>query len=438
MKVIRENNTECYPFYKFLEDLSNNYYVDKDISSSLLNTGSGKENNHYFIKYNYIFNILSSFDRETLELTDTKKIYASFKKHVKKILPTKESSLLFFDHDYTSLLPLDKNSESTTNTSINSYYKEGILNNIFEKKLTSVLPLLSSYESQGSKYNFLVVPVFEENKRRGLFALLTTSSDKNISEFDKKLVEVLLLLAISRLDKSILRKKISAIHEELKTYQAKLSNDYRLAAIGEMTKGIVEDILSPLQVIVSQVDLLNKERHNNFEVDLLKAQIRKINETVNRLVKFVDTNPYNIKVHPCNLNEAITDFYSIFRSTLQNHRIECELDLQEDIPPILSHSNYLTQILTHLFGMIKNKNKGEGAVVVQTRFQAEEIVLKLVSSVDLSDSKTIESENTAGNLNIKIIDNLMLKHEGKCSIVTTDIGSSVVTLTFPLRRKLRV
>ena len=300
------------------------------------------------------------------------------------------------------------------------------------------MPLLSSYESEGSRFNFLIVPIFEENKRRGLFAVLTTSSEKKISEFDKKLVEVLLLLAMSRLDKSILRKKISAIHEELKTYQAKLSNDYRLAAIGEMTKGIVEDILSPLQVIVSQVDLLKKERHNNFEVDLLKAQIRKINETVNRLVKFVDTNPYSIKIHPCNLNEAVTDFYSIFKSTLQNHRIECELDLQEEIPPILSHSNYLTQILTHLFGTIKNKNKGEGAVIVQTRFQKEEIVLKLVSSVDLSDNNSLDGDNEAGNLNIKIIENLMLKHEGNCSILTTDIGSSIITLTFPLRRKLRV
>jgi Txe/YoeB family toxin of Txe-Axe toxin-antitoxin module len=438
MKVIRENSTEYYPFYKFLEDLSNNYYIDKEISSSLLNSGGRKDNNNYFVKYNYIFNILSSFDRETLSSTETKKIYAVFKQHLKKILPTKESSLLFFDQNYTGLIPLDKNSESLTNTSVNSFYKEGVLNDIFEKKIAKVLPLLSSYESGGSKYNFLIVPIFEENKRRGLLSLLTTSREKNISEFDKKLVEVLLLLAMSRLDKSILRKKINTIHEELKTYQAKLSNDYRLAAIGEMTKGIVEDILSPLQVIVSQVDLFNKEKSNNFEIDLLKAQIRKINETVSRLIKFVDTNPYSIKIHPCNLNEAVTDFYTIFKSTLQNNRIECELDLQDDIPPILSHSNYLTQILTHLFGMIKNKNKGEGAIIVQTRFQSEEIILKLVSSIDLSDNNSVEGKNGAGNLNIKIIDNLMLRHEGKCSIVNNDIGSSVVTLTFPLRRKLRV
>jgi hypothetical protein len=438
MKVIREHNKEYYPFHKFLENLSNNYKINEGIEESLLNSTNGKLEKNYFEKYNYIFNVLSSFEKETLDLTDARKIISVLKNTIKKILPVKESSILFFNQNFSSLIPLDKKTENLTNASINSYYKEGILNNIFETRLPVVLPLLSSYKSEGSKYNFLVLPIFEENKRRGLFAVLTTSKEKNISEFDRKLIEVILLLAISKIDKTILRKKINSVYEDLKTYQAKLSNDFRLTAVGEMTKGIAEDILSPLQVIVSQIDMMSSNNDNSFEVELLKTQIRKIKDMVNRLIKFADTSQNNISIHPCNLNEIITDFYEIFKSTLQNSDIACELDLQPEIPPILSHPNILNQILTLLFGMIKKNNKDEGAVIIQTRFQRDEIVLKLISSIDLSDGNTLEKEIKIKDLNIKIIDNLMLKHEGKFSIVSTDIGSSIIALTFPLRRKIRV
>ncbi|MCX6151048.1 MAG: hypothetical protein NTX22_11020 [Ignavibacteriales bacterium] len=438
MKVLRENNVEYYPFYKFLEDLSSNYGLDKKTGNSLLNYSNNKGESNYFEKYNYVFNVLTSFEKETLNLSDIKKILNVFNDSLKKILPTKESSLLFFDTIFSTLTPLEKKKDLLTNSTMNSYYKEGILNNIFDTKLSTVIPLLSSYQNDGPKFNFLIVPIFEENKRRGLLTLLTTLKEENITEFDKKLVELLLLLTLSKIDKIVLRKKVTSIHEDLKTYQAKLSNDYRLAAIGEMTHGIVEDILSPLQVLISQIDMIKFDKQNKFEIDLLKAQINKINQTVGRLVKFVDANPDNAKIRPCNLNEVISDFYQIFKSTLQNLKIECELDLQKDIPPILSHPNNLNQILTHVFGMVKNSNKDEGAVILQTRYQGEEIVVKLISSNNLSIDSTSGKNNQAEDLNVKIIDNLMVKHEGKFSITSTDIGSSIITLTFPLRRKLRV
>jgi len=133
MKVIRENSKEYYPFHKFLENLSNNYQIDEGIGNSLLNSSKGKSENNYFEKYNYIFNVLSSFEKETIDLTETKKIISVLKNSIKKILPTKESSVLFFDQNFSTLIPFDKKTENLTNTSINSYYKEGILNNILSQ-----------------------------------------------------------------------------------------------------------------------------------------------------------------------------------------------------------------------------------------------------------------------------------------------------------------
>ncbi len=436
MKVIKENSADYPSFNQMLEELSGNYMMPKNHSRLLLNSLKGRSDFNYFEKYNYIFNIISLFEKETGNLSDYKKIFLALQQSLKKILPSKETSLLFFDQNFSTLSPIDKSFSNGLDKAMNNYHKEGILNLVFESKMTTVLPLLSSYESDGPKYNILIIPLYEEVRRRGLLALLTTSPEEKITEFDKKLAETLVYLAVAKIDKSLLKKKVNSLYEDLRTYQAKLNNEYRMTAVGGMTEGIVSDILSPLQVIVSQIDLMMPDIKNNFEVDLLKAQIEKINRTVSRLVKFANTNLEEVKVEPCDLNKVINDFFRIIKSTLDNNKIEFVLDLQNDLPAILSNPNYINQILANLFGIIKIKNTEEAAIIVQTRFEMDSIVMKVISSTVIQKEASDESDPVV-KLNLKVIRDIMEKHEGKVSLLTSAIGSSVVTFDFPLRRKIR-
>jgi len=436
MKVIKENSSDYLPFNKMLEELSGNYAVQKTHPKTIHHSRNGKTDASYFEKYNYIFSVISMFERDTVNLTDHKNIFLALQQSLKKILPSKETSLLFFDQNFSNLLPIDKSLASQLDITINSYHKEGILNIVFDSKMTTILPLLSSYESDGPKYNILIIPLYEDLKRRGLLALLTTSQEDRISEFDKKLAESLVVLAIAKIDKCMLTKKVNDLYEDLRTYQAKLNNEYRMTAVGEMTEGIVSDILSPLQVIVSQIDLMVPEIKNNFEVDLLKAQIEKINQTVNRLVKFANNNSKEVKVEPCDLNKVINDFFQVIKSTLENNKIEYVLDLQKDIPAILSNPNYINHILANLFGIIKLKSFGEAAIIIQTKFESDSIVMKVISSTNLQKENSNETDPVI-KLNLKVINDIMEKHEGKVNVLSSGIGSTVVTFDFPLRRKIR-
>ncbi len=436
MKVIKENSSEYLPFSKMLEELTGNYTVPKTHQRTMQHSKHSKADVSYFEKYNYIFSVITMFERDTANLTDDKKIFLALQQSLKKILPSKETSLLFFDQNFSTLLPIDKGLSVQLDNTINSYYKEGILNIVFDSRMTTILPLLSSYESEGPKYNILIIPLYEGVKRRGLLALLTTSKEEMISEFDKKLAESLVYLALAKIDKCMLTKKVNSLYEDLRTYQAKVNNEYKMTAVGGMTEGIVSDILSPLQVIMSQIDLMVPEIKDNFEVDLLKAQIEKINQTVSRLVKFANTNSPEIKVEPCDLNKVINDFFQIIKSTLENNRIEFVLDLQKDLPAILSNPNHINQILANLFGIIKIKSSGEAAIIIQTKAESDSIIMKIISSAILIDKDNKEAD-PAIKLNLKVINDIMEKHEGKVTVVTSAIGSTVVTFNFPLRRKIR-
>ena len=214
-------------------------------------------------------------------------------------------------------------------------------------------------------------------------------------------------------------------------YQGKLSNDFRLAAIGELTEGILEEISSPLQVIVSLVDLLEVEDTNAVEIGKIKTQVNKIDKVVKRLVRFTNLNHRNVTLMPININDAIREYYSLVESTLRSANIECVLDLSDNLPSILSHQTYIHQILTNLFGLVKKERHKTNGIIIQTRMKGDDIILRFITSVKITEKLTDK------NLNYRIVKNLVKKHEGESSLEDTLDSGSVIVLRFPLIRKIR-
>jgi nitrogen-specific signal transduction histidine kinase len=239
------------------------------------------------------------------------------------------------------------------------------------------------------------------------------------------------------LEKLKLTEKLNETYEELQTYQAKLSNDFRLSAIGEMTEGIVEDIVTPLQVISSNVDILNNDLDRQIELTQIKSQIKKINNVVGRLVKFANVNQKDIKIQPCNINSILNDYFFLVKSTLDNANLEYILDFENDLPSILSHPNYIYQLLTNIFSLIKNSKAKKGGVIIQTRFKDDNVIIRVISTNKVDTSDKSGKNNVQQNLSVSIIKNLMKKHEGQFEIGSFDNSGAALVLLFPLKRKIR-
>ncbi len=150
---------------------------------------------------------------------------------------------------------------------MNHFNREGIFQVIFSEKKTISVPDLDNYNSDGPRLFYLIFPVYDDKKNYGILSLLTSLDNSSISELEKKSINVFLNLVLGKLEKLKLTEKLNNTYEELQTYQAKLSNDFRLSAIGEMTEGIVEDIVTPLQVISSNVDILKNDIEKSIELN---------------------------------------------------------------------------------------------------------------------------------------------------------------------------
>ena len=430
MILHKENTLRAEPLYKSINDLS--IYDVEENSQPDYSSNDLKQ----LEKYSYFIQNLMSFEQEIKCDTNVKILMSRFLRYIKGIIPVKEIGLLFYDEFKKELIPIDEEEDAKIVKSMNHFNKEGVFQVIFSEKKTISVPDLDNYNSEGPRLFYLIFPVYDDKKNYGILSLLTSLDTTSISELEKKSINVFLNLVLGKLEKLKLTEKLNDTYEELQTYQAKLSNDFRLSAIGEMTEGIVEDIVTPLQVISSNVDILKNDTEKSIELIQIKSQIKKINSVVGRLVKFADVNQKDVKIQPCNVNSIINDYFYLVKSTLENANLEYILDFEEDLPSVLSHPNYIYQLLTNIFSLIKSFKTKKGGVIIQSRFKDDNVVLRVISTNQI-DTIDKNEKNVQQNLSINIIKNLMKKHEGQLEFGTFENSGAALVLKFPLKRKIR-
>ncbi|MDR3627343.1 MAG: hypothetical protein P4L45_10945, partial [Ignavibacteriaceae bacterium] len=217
----------------------------------------------------------------------------------------------------------------------------------------------------------------------------------------------------------------------------KLANDYKLSAIGELTSGIVEEILSPLQVISSTTELIRSDDSQvDGEVfDTINTQVKKVKKIINNLLKFAGNNDVKSKVQPCNINELINEFYMLTVSSLSNDKYECITDLEENLPPVITRPNYIYQLLTNIFSMIRSQKGNEGGILIQTKYRDEKVEIKFLTT-DCEEDLKQENLRNNKDINLKIINNIMASHEGELFIDSNDTNGTIINLSFPIKRNL--
>ncbi len=431
MRVIKQNTLRYESFYKSLPSISSvETREGKNLYEFSSRFSSDKE------KEKQYFDELLSLQNDLIDLAEIRGIAERFESALRRIIPLKEINIFLFDDSESKLVPLLQNVSNHTSEFINKSYKEGILDWIFETRFAKVIPDLDQYNISGSKLYYLIFPVISENSKKGILTILTSINKLQEKSFENNTIRLMLDLTYSRIGLIKIKKELTEAYNDQQVYQSKLINDYKLSAVGELTNGIVEDIISPLQVIMSHIDLLKKERTRltNNSTAVIKNQVSKIEQIVKRLVKFASVNNDNIKIHPCNLNNSVEEFFTLFSSTLESNGYEYHLDIQENLPMVLSHPNYIYQLLTNVFSVI-NSNAGDGGgILIQTRYRNEKVTVRFAVTEII---EAIKNKNDISQFNLRIINNIMKKHEGEFKVGTNHENGTIILLSFPLKRKIR-
>lgn len=433
MRIIKNNTYKYDPFYNSLPVVKKSLIGSSNLR--LLKEELTENNRQLKIKDNDYFKLVSDLNNDINLNPDLNNILYSFSKSLNSITDIKEYGLYFFDKNKSNLLPINENVQEHTTLLINSSFKEGILDWLFEEGKTIILPDFKNSNTLRPKFNYFVAPLMEKKENIGVLSILVKANVLKENSIEEEVIKTLLGLVIPRIEYIKKKTELIETYKELQVYQSKLSNDFKLSAVGELTFGISEEVLSALQIILSNIDFLGKgTTSDNDAVDDVKIQVQKIRGIISRLVKFSDVNDNKVQIHPCNINEVVTDFYNVIASSVKKENYECMLDLEKELPPILSHPNLINQILVNTYSVLRPIGN-DGGIIIQTKDAKDQVIIKFFTTDNIKIP--VSNFENSNNMSLRILDKLIKKHEGEIKINSSDAAGTTVILIFPIRRRLR-
>ena len=84
--------------------------------------------------------------------------------------------------------------------------------------------------------------------------------------------------------------------------------------------------------------------------------------------------------------------------------------------------------------MIKKAAKSGGAIVINTKYLKEKIVLSVFTTEQIPGIMT--SDEQTSNVTVNLINELMKKNEGNAEFNSLPLKGTIIHLIFPLKRKL--
>jgi signal transduction histidine kinase/AmiR/NasT family two-component response regulator len=148
---------------------------------------------------------------------------------------------------------------------------------------------------------------------------------------------------------------------ELDRERAKAIQMDKMAALGEIATGVAHELNQPLTAISFEADYLKlatRSKLANVEgmpetVTELQKVSQNIQEDLVRCRHIVDHlrtfgRSAQEPPSPIDLNEPIEDSLILTDARLRHHNVEVQLDLTDDLPPILAHPHKLEQVFLNL------------------------------------------------------------------------------------------
>ncbi len=430
MRLIRENTHIYEPYF-------DSFVKQHSAAATGMNSYSGKQHSPVYNiprKEPAYINIINYFSKRTQNASTIESLIDTFYQILADLIPYQEISIYFIDEETKTLEPFAKSFNNEELQFLNRIYQTGTLEQIFNKNSAAGIQRLYN----GRTFINYIYPIVEYKIKKGFLSVLSASNNLLNDSKLSQVVGILLDMLTRKIELLSFKQNFNDTYKELHLYQSRLTNDYKYSAIGELTSGVVEHIFSPLQVIVSSTDLLAMDSGEDAEEILrnIKEQVNKIKSLLHPLVRFVDSNNSKTNYQPCNLNELIQNYHSVVSTRFYQINYECVLDLEENIPTILSIPNDILQILTNVFTLLGgDEEKNIGGILIQTRSNNEYVTIKIVSTDFIPLIHNYE-ENPTKDLSIIMINSLMKKYNGKVSMQTDKINGTNISLSFPIVRKM--
>ncbi len=234
------------------------------------------------------------------------------------------------------------------------------------------------------------------------------------------------------------------------TLENQLAQADKLSSIGLLAAGVAHEINTPLAVISSYAQMLSKQLKGDQRLtpvlEKITQQSFRASEIANGLLNFSRTSTTEFR--DTDLNQVIRDTLSLLEHQFKKARVEVDLDLAENLPPITGNAGKLQQVFLNLMLNAKDAMPEGGRLRVATRVNGhvEAAVSDSGTGIEPEHLKRIYdpffTTKTAPRpggrrgtgLGLSVSYGIIQEHAGKIRVESAVGAGTTFHLEFPLQR----
>ncbi len=233
--------------------------------------------------------------------------------------------------------------------------------------------------------------------------------------------------------------------------EGQLTQAEKLSSIGLLAAGVAHEVNTPLAVISSYTQMLAKQVRGDEPLskllDRITQQTFRASEIVNGLLNFSRTS--GTEFQEIDVNHTIRETLTLLEHQFKTSLVVVDLDLDEQLPPIMGNPGKLQQVFLNLFLNAKDAMPGGGRLMVGTGCNGHvsvsiadsgagispENMQKIYDPFFTTKGAPKEGQRRGTGLGLAVTYGIIQEHAGKI-LVESQVGSGTTfNLEFPLVRK---
>jgi signal transduction histidine kinase len=155
----------------------------------------------------------------------------------------------------------------------------------------------------------------------------------------------------------------------------------------------------------------------------------------------------DVRMEDLHINQPIAETIAIVQHEYQNHKIEIESHLRDDIPPIHGNANALQQVFLNILINARDAMPNGGKITVTTESSGFYVIVKFADTgngieKDLLDRIfmpffTTKSEGSGTGLGLSICRKIVSEHKGEIKVESVVGKGTTFSIFLPIRRRLQ-
>jgi signal transduction histidine kinase len=239
--------------------------------------------------------------------------------------------------------------------------------------------------------------------------------------------------------------ELAETNERLRTTQLQLIQSEKLAAIGQLTAGIVHDVKNPLTVIKGVAELLLYEDHLNAEIkselSLIRESALKANNIVSDLLKF--SRQSKPEMGEQDMRETVEAALRLTAYPIRKAHVQVIKDLPDHAVIMTYDVQQIEQVLVNIISNAVQAMPGGGTLRVNLSQSND------VAAIAIQDSGTgispehqtrifdpfftTKSEGEGTGLGLSVSYGIISNHSGRINVQSEVGQGSTFTIILPMR-----